>query len=50
LRSAGAFVAAMTAGKLLKRDAGQMQNALGIAGSMAVALGTGFGMMHDDLD
>ena len=36
--TSGAFVAAMTAGKLLKLDAGQMQNALGIAGSMAAGL------------
>src|SRR6201994_2128821 len=36
--TSGAFVAAVTAGKLLKLDAGQMQNALGIAGSMAAGL------------
>jgi aconitate decarboxylase len=36
--TSGAFVAAATAGKLLKLDAGQMQNALGIAGSMAAGL------------
>src|SRR6201996_7028756 len=36
--TSGAFVAAATAGKLLKLDADQMQNALGIAGSMAAGL------------
>ena len=36
--TSGAFVAAVTAGKLLKLDAEQMQNALGIAGSMAAGL------------
>jgi aconitate decarboxylase len=36
--TSGAFVAATTAGKLLKLDASQMQNALGIAGSMAAGL------------
>ena len=36
--TSGAFVAAATAGKMLRLDAGQMQNALGIAGSMAAGL------------
>jgi aconitate decarboxylase len=36
--TSGAFVAAVTAGKLLRLDPGQMQNALGIAGSMAAGL------------
>jgi aconitate decarboxylase len=36
--TSGAFVAAATAGKLLKLDTGQMQNALGIAGSMTAGL------------
>lgn len=36
--TSGAFVAAATAGKLLQLDAEQMQNALGIAGSMAAGL------------
>jgi aconitate decarboxylase len=36
--TSGAFVAAATAGKLLKLDTDQMQNALGIAGSMAAGL------------
>ncbi len=36
--TSGAFVAAATAGKLLGLDAEQMQNALGIAGSMAAGL------------
>jgi aconitate decarboxylase len=36
--TSGAFVAAVTAGKLLGLDSGQMQNALGIAGSMAAGL------------
>jgi 2-methylcitrate dehydratase PrpD len=36
--TSGAFVAAAAAGKLLELDAGQMQNALGIAGSMAAGL------------
>jgi aconitate decarboxylase len=36
--TSGAFVAAVTAGKLLKLDAAQMQNTLGIAGSMAAGL------------
>ena len=36
--TSGAFVAAVTAGKLLGLDAAQMQNALGIAGSMAAGL------------
>ena len=35
--TSGAFVAAATAGKLLQLDAEAMQNALGIAGSMARA-------------
>ena len=34
----GAFVAAATAGRLLRLDAAQMQNALGIAGSMGAGL------------
>src|ERR1700759_905429 len=36
--TSGAFVAAATAGKLLGLDAAAMQNALGIAGSMAAGL------------
>jgi aconitate decarboxylase len=36
--TSGAFVAAATAGKLLKLDADAMQNALGIAGSMGAGL------------
>ena len=36
--TSGAFVAAATAGKLLRLDAEQFQNALGIAGSMAAGL------------
>src|SRR6202012_129192 len=36
--TSGAFVAAVTAAKLLGLDAAQMQNALGIAGSMAAGL------------
>jgi 2-methylcitrate dehydratase PrpD len=36
--TSGAFVAATTAGKLLGLDTEQMQNALGIAGSMAAGL------------
>jgi aconitate decarboxylase len=36
--TSGAFVAAATAGKLLKLDADEMQNALGIAGSMAAGI------------
>src|ERR1700690_3032379 len=36
--TSGAFVAAVTAGKLLQLDAGAMQNALGIAGSMGAGL------------
>jgi aconitate decarboxylase len=36
--TSGAFVAAATAGRLLKLDATQMQNALGIAGSMGAGL------------
>jgi aconitate decarboxylase len=36
--TSGAFVAATTAGKLLGLDTGEMQNALGIAGSMAAGL------------
>jgi aconitate decarboxylase len=36
--TSGAFVAAATAGKLLKLDAQAMQNALGIAGSMGAGL------------
>jgi aconitate decarboxylase len=36
--TSGAFVAAATAGKLLKLDAEAMQNALGIAGSMGAGL------------
>lgn len=36
--TSGAFVAAATAGKLLKLDTEAMQNALGIAGSMAAGL------------
>ena len=34
----GAFVAAATAGRLLRLDAGEMQHALGIAGSMGAGL------------
>lgn len=36
--TSGAFVAAATAGKLLRLDADEMQNALGIAGSMTAGL------------
>ena len=36
--TSGAFIAAATAGRLLKLDAAQMQNALGIAGSMGAGL------------
>ncbi|HWZ38687.1 MAG TPA: MmgE/PrpD family protein [Bradyrhizobium sp.] len=36
--TSGAFVAAATAGKMLQLDAEQMQNALGIAGSMGAGL------------
>ncbi len=36
--TSGAFVAAATAGRLLNLDAGAMQNALGIGGSMAAGL------------
>jgi 2-methylcitrate dehydratase PrpD len=36
--TSGAFVAAATAGRLLRLDATQMQNALGIAGSMGAGL------------
>jgi aconitate decarboxylase len=36
--TSGAFLAAATAGKMLRLDATQMQNALGIAGSMAAGL------------
>lgn len=36
--TSGAFVAAATAGRLLGLDSGQMQNALGIAGSMGAGL------------
>src|ERR1700732_1701237 len=36
--TSGAFVAAATAGRLLRLDASQMQNALGIAGSMGAGL------------
>ena len=36
--TSGAFVAAATAGKMLRLDGEQMQNALGIAGSMAAGL------------
>jgi aconitate decarboxylase len=36
--TSGAFVAAATAGRLLKLDAAQMQNALGIAGSTGAGL------------
>ena len=36
--TSGAFVAAATAGRLLRLDAAQMQNALGIAGSMGAGL------------
>ncbi len=36
--TSGAFVAAATAGKLLRLDATRMQNALGIAGSMGAGL------------
>ncbi|MBV9459785.1 MAG: MmgE/PrpD family protein [Bradyrhizobium sp.] len=36
--TSGTFVAAATAGKMLRLDAGEMQNALGIAGSMAAGL------------
>jgi aconitate decarboxylase len=36
--TSGAFVAAATAGRLLKLDAAQLQNALGIAGSMGAGL------------
>jgi 2-methylcitrate dehydratase PrpD len=36
--TSGAFVAAVTAGKMLRLDAAQMQNALGIAGSMGAGL------------
>jgi 2-methylcitrate dehydratase PrpD len=36
--TSGAFVAAATAGKMLRLDAAQMQNALGIAGSMGAGL------------